>query len=493
MGGNFASAKQFDGLRVTLEELKAASERFPRGEPLLGELIPRISEMVSRGEKGEIFFGGRWTTSAALTAEISQRTSKDSRKVKTISGEEYVVKRADPDGILVVTSSGYRKVPFTEFPEAVQKEFNFDPVAAEAYSERIKGVVAMNEQRAAREKREAAEAAARKKAEEEKRKAEELAMAEAAKSVNPAPPQGQGLTMVPPGTPHMPPGFPGGHGIPGISGGGLVPGLPTGEEEKKDEAPKWTSKLGETISGDLVNVDKERKLVQIKRSDTGRIIAVDYSNFLEANVKLIEAFEPPEGRLVLSGNWAPRLDRGKVAAQELDRVLQMGNSGIGIDLTGDPDVELYSGIKYLENLESAKQKIASRTRPGPVATNMVVTSGFPHETIYYHKLDGKFERFNHIILVTDVANQVVAVQLVNNSPPSVWLSSHSSQRGMFNFVQNRRKGSSQYRVAWDVEEGDGWLRVDSELVDKRGKSREWVRLIMAKKFGAVIRHRNEVE
>src|SRR6266403_491642 len=56
---------------------------------------------------------------------------------KTIDGKEYknvTVSRVEPDGIVLVTSSGISKVYFTELPKEVQERFHYDATKAAAYA-----------------------------------------------------------------------------------------------------------------------------------------------------------------------------------------------------------------------------------------------------------------------------------------------------------------------------------------------------------------------
>jgi hypothetical protein len=56
---------------------------------------------------------------------------------KTIEGREYknaTVKRVEPDGIVLSSSSGIAKVYFTELPKEVQERFHYDPEKAAVYS-----------------------------------------------------------------------------------------------------------------------------------------------------------------------------------------------------------------------------------------------------------------------------------------------------------------------------------------------------------------------
>jgi hypothetical protein len=56
---------------------------------------------------------------------------------KTIDGKEYknvTLSRVEPDGIVLMTSSGISKVYFIELPKEVQERFHYDAAKAAAYS-----------------------------------------------------------------------------------------------------------------------------------------------------------------------------------------------------------------------------------------------------------------------------------------------------------------------------------------------------------------------
>jgi thiol-disulfide isomerase/thioredoxin len=64
--------------------------------------------------------------SAALAADF-----------KTVDGKEYKnvkVSRVEPDGIVLITSSGIWKLYFTELPKEVQERFHYDGAKAATYS-----------------------------------------------------------------------------------------------------------------------------------------------------------------------------------------------------------------------------------------------------------------------------------------------------------------------------------------------------------------------
>src|SRR5205085_7781087 len=56
---------------------------------------------------------------------------------KAIDGKEYknvTVSRVEPDGIVLVSSSGISKVYFTELPREVQERFHYDAAKGATYS-----------------------------------------------------------------------------------------------------------------------------------------------------------------------------------------------------------------------------------------------------------------------------------------------------------------------------------------------------------------------
>jgi hypothetical protein len=60
-----------------------------------------------------------------------------SEDFKTVNGKEYkdaTVTRVEPDGIVVKTNSGIRKIYFTELPKDVQEHFHYDSEKAAPYS-----------------------------------------------------------------------------------------------------------------------------------------------------------------------------------------------------------------------------------------------------------------------------------------------------------------------------------------------------------------------
>ena len=69
---------------------------------------------------------------------------------KVINGKEYknvTVSRVEPDGIVLISSSGISKVYFTELPKEVQERFHYDAAKAGAYSaQQVAGQQAFQQQ-----------------------------------------------------------------------------------------------------------------------------------------------------------------------------------------------------------------------------------------------------------------------------------------------------------------------------------------------------------
>jgi hypothetical protein len=59
---------------------------------------------------------------------------------KTIDGKEYkkaTVSRVEPDGIVIVHSSGIVKIPFVELSAELQKKYGYQPEKAKAYADQV--------------------------------------------------------------------------------------------------------------------------------------------------------------------------------------------------------------------------------------------------------------------------------------------------------------------------------------------------------------------
>lgn len=104
--------------------------------------------------------------------------------------------------------------------------------------------------------------------------------------------------------------------------------------------------------------------------------------------------------------------------------------------------------------------------------------GFPAHSLYYHSFDGSFNQeagvsggpFNRMYIVTDKWDRVFAVQFCSESPKSANRAKHSGI-SIFNFVQFRRKGSSNAHVDFQTDKAGESTKIITNLRD-HGKIKE---------------------
>ena len=82
---------------------------------------------------------------------------------------------------------------------------------------------------------------------------------------------------------------------------------------------------------------------------------------------------------------------------------------------GGYDINIYNGARYLMDCNEAARVLGVR---GSIPSRVsLATPGFPRNTMFYVAYDGNFEgHFNRLYLVTDAANKIVSVQLVDEHP-----------------------------------------------------------------------------
>lgn len=192
------------------------------------------------------------------------------------------------------------------------------------------------------------------------------------------------------------------------------------------------------------------------------------------------------GGLTLAAGWDNPLGMNKVMGAELLRFLKPLAPPLR-DVSPAPGVEIYPGISYLMKLPEALLALGNGT-PGSVkSTAKCLTSGFPAASMSYHAIAGHFEEeFSQALLVTDAGGHVTMLQFMDPTPNETWLSGHTTELSTFNFIQTRRKGVSSYKIAMKTKDLGNVIRIDSELLDTKWKSRERVRLYMPKKFASIV-------
>jgi len=148
-----------------------------------------------------------------------------------------------------------------------------------------------------------------------------------------------------------------------------------------------------------------------------------------------------------------RLGRGGTSHRDTARLL----TGCGtpqVDLDGKA-IDLWGPITYLMPLDDARQALSLKTsRKAPVTSSV-----FPPNSFFFHEFSGNFEDgFTKMFLVTDVADQIVAVQFQDNSSrPERWFpeynNNYSTEWSLFNFLSDGKKANSNWQIGYYVCQG----------------------------------------
>jgi hypothetical protein len=148
----------------------------------------------------------------------------------------------------------------------------------------------------------------------------------------------------------------------------------------------------------------------------------------------------------LQPGYDSRMQGGETSMRELQSLLSTHCSE-GVDLSG-AGTKIYNGATYLMNAEQAATVLGL---PHSVPSRIPLAApGFPKNSLYYIGYDSAFEgHFNRLYLVTDTANKVVAVQLVDEHPKGHWKSAAALAAATwttYNFINARMRASDTARV-----------------------------------------------
>jgi len=190
--------------------------------------------------------------------------------------------------------------------------------------------------------------------------------------------------------------------------------------------------------------------------------------------------EQPTPSLGMGGD-SP-MQGGDITMRELQSLLSP-HCAPGMDL-GGYGINIYNGVRYLMDSDEAARVLGVRGRIP--STARLATPGFPRNTLSYIAYDGNFEgHFNRVYLVTDAANQVVCIQLVDENPRS--RGPPSGNWITYNFINTRLRASPSVTVADEsTREGDT-IRIETR-VGQRGKEMENTKLLIPIPFARIILH-----
>jgi hypothetical protein len=201
----------------------------------------------------------------------------------------------------------------------------------------------------------------------------------------------------------------------------------------------------------------------------------------------------------LQPGYDSRMQGGETSMRELQSLLSTHCSE-GVDLSG-AGTKIYNGATYLMNAEQAATVLGL---PHSVPSRIPLAApGFPKNSLYYIGYDGAFEgRFNRLYLVTDIANKVVAIQLVDEHPKGRWKSAAAlaaATWSTYNFINARMRASDIARVQAVSKRQGNIVVIDTQVFQRvrtrvgrtnvdRYEEQENAKLLIPTPFARIILH-----
>jgi hypothetical protein len=168
----------------------------------------------------------------------------------------------------------------------------------------------------------------------------------------------------------------------------------------------------------------------------------------------------------LQPGYDSRMQGGDISMRELQLLLS-SHCSEAVDLSG-AGTKIYNGVTYLMDSEQAATILGlAHSVPSRVP---LATPGFPKNSMYYIGYDGAFEgHFNRLYLVTDVANKVVAIQLVDEHPKGRWKSAAAlatATWSTYNFINARMRASDNARVQAVSKRQGNIIMIDTQVYQR---------------------------
>jgi hypothetical protein len=206
-----------------------------------------------------------------------------------------------------------------------------------------------------------------------------------------------------------------------------------------------------------------------------------------------------ELQISLQPGYDSRMQGGDISMRELQLLLS-SHCSEGLDLSG-AGTKIYNGVTYLMDSEQAATNLGlAHSVPSRVP---VAAPGFPKNSMYYVGYDGAFEgHFNRIYLVSDTANKVVAIQLVDEHPKGRWKSAAALAAATwttYNFINARMRASDTARVQAVSKRQGNIVVIDTQVFQRvrtrvgrtnvdRYEEQENAKLLIPTPFARIILH-----
>ena len=166
---------------------------------------------------------------------------------------------------------------------------------------------------------------------------------------------------------------------------------------------------------------------------------------------------------------------------------------------GGYDINIYNGARYLMDCNEAARVLGVR---GSIPSRVsLATPGFPRNTMFYVAYDGNFEgHFNRLYLVTDAANKIVSVQLVDEHPKGGCTGTSAGNWITYNFINTRLRASSLVHVMDESARDGDVIRIETRICEPKKTGRksssyeevENTKLLIPIPFGQVILHCTQI-
>jgi hypothetical protein len=182
---------------------------------------------------------------------------------------------------------------------------------------------------------------------------------------------------------------------------------------------------------------------------------------------------PNQRRIALSSLWDSKVQGGSETMRDLQRLFAP-HATASAELNSGSDLMLADGIPYLCSLQVVQKRLNVDYK---ISTkNLIACPGFPRDSIYYHSYDGHFEdRYNRMYIVVDAADQVLGLELVDESLKRDVQMQWDRNWFCYDFVNYRVKAAPRLMIAHEFKEiRHDVFQVDSGLYDpgmKGGRAR----------------------
>jgi len=176
--------------------------------------------------------------------------------------------------------------------------------------------------------------------------------------------------------------------------------------------------------------------------------------------------QPPAEKHVLSlaAGWQMPTRGGGRQMDDLYELL-LEHASPSADLQAHPGLVIYGDLTYLMPLKEALSVLGARAS----GRRSVSGNAFPRNSFFFYDIKIPLEDdFNKVVLVTDTRNQLVAVELVGNSPLEnlhLDASLFSDEWSTYDFIRGKTRAGGKWKIAQRVTDSGEVIRIDSELAD----------------------------